>query len=183
MVQGLADVIEHSEDVATSAHPPEGTRRASEASVPDSSAHAQANNVRSTVEAVNSIHSLHSHPITALDPRSYELLPEASNSNSTMPCMAPQIDPLEGSGSPGELLESSMDAFQRDSMSSSSEKGRQGGRLHFVKFESARIHDAIDFIEQKQLHCRRTGRSSTDGPLFQVCITTRYVFGITLACY
>lgn len=60
------------------------------------------------------------------------------------------------------------DPVQQDSMSTSSEKGRQGGRLHFVKFESARVHDAINFIEQKQLHCRRNRCSSDSRPLFQV---------------
>lgn len=41
------------------------------------------------------------------------------------------------------------------------------GRLHFVKFETAKVHQAIDFIEEKGLHrCismnSGSGRSSAD---------------------
>ena len=28
-----------------------------------------------------------------------------------------------------------------------------GGRLHFVKFETAKINECLDFISSKQLHC------------------------------
>lgn len=28
-----------------------------------------------------------------------------------------------------------------------------GGRLHFVKFETSKINECLDFIHSKQLHC------------------------------
>lgn len=28
-----------------------------------------------------------------------------------------------------------------------------GGRLHFVKFETRKINECLDFIHSKQLHC------------------------------
>lgn len=31
-----------------------------------------------------------------------------------------------------------------------------GGRLHFVKFETPKINDCLDFISSKQLHCGGT---------------------------
>jgi hypothetical protein len=57
--------------------------------------------------------------------------------------------------------------LQRDSVGASSDKASRGGRLHFVKFETARIDDAIAFIKQKHLHCTRSGGSDA-GPLLQV---------------
>lgn len=43
--------------------------------------------------------------------------------------------------------------------------GARGGRLHFVKFESSRIEDAIAFIEAKGLHKfkRISAQVSSDG--------------------
>jgi len=38
--------------------------------------------------------------------------------------------------------------------------GRPGGKLHFVKFETAKIDQVIEFIEAKGLHCR----ASSNGP-------------------
>ena len=111
--------------------------------------------------SVSPTHSaLSSHPISACDALSKDALPECIQDSREVPCDAARPD------SPAHLGPG--DPAHRDSLSTSSEKGRQGGRLHFVKFESARIHDAINFIEQKQLHCRRSGHSSMDGPLFQV---------------
>lgn len=39
--------------------------------------------------------------------------------------------------------------FSRDRLESG------GGRLHFVKFETARIEDCLKFIEEKKLHRRK----------------------------
>lgn len=104
--------------------------------------------------------ALSSHPISACDAMSNDALPECVHDSRGASCDAARPD------SPAHL--DAGDPTHRDSLSTSSDKGRQGGRLHFVKFESTRINDAINFIEQKQLHCRRSGRSSMDGPLFQV---------------
>lgn len=48
---------------------------------------------------------------------------------------------------------------------SPSATGQAGGKLHFVKFETAKIHQAIDFIEAKGLHRRTQGDvgSSSNG--------------------
>lgn len=31
-----------------------------------------------------------------------------------------------------------------------------GGRLHFVKFETTKVNECLDFISSKQLHCGGT---------------------------
>jgi hypothetical protein len=106
--------------------------------------------------------ALQSHPITALNAASRSgLTRQQASALAGVQSHAPV-----GLGIPAE--QDAADPEPRNSMSSSSEKGRQGGKLHFVKFETSRIHDAIHFIEQKQLHRRRNGGSCTDGPLFQV---------------
>lgn len=48
--------------------------------------------------------------------------------------------------------------FSRDRLASSigPQGGQRGGKLHFVKFESSKVDDCIDFIEAKGLH-RRNG--------------------------
>lgn len=37
-----------------------------------------------------------------------------------------------------------------------------GGRLHFVKFETAKINECLDFIKSKQLHCGGTSFSQDE---------------------
>ena len=47
--------------------------------------------------------------------------------------------------------------FSRDRLGSTNGPGGQkGGKLHFVKFESSKVDECIDFIEAKGLH-RRNG--------------------------
>jgi bifunctional damage-control phosphatase, subfamily II, fusion protein len=42
---------------------------------------------------------------------------------------------------------------------------QRGGRLHFVKFETSRIDDAIEFIKRKKLHRVRDGCTPGSRPL------------------
>lgn len=43
-----------------------------------------------------------------------------------------------------------------------------GGRLHFVKFETAQLHEAIDFIRSKGLHRQHNGDGTPNGKVARV---------------
>ena len=43
-----------------------------------------------------------------------------------------------------------------------------GGRLHFVKFETTKINDCLDFIKSKQLHCGGMPFSQVRRPFFNL---------------
>ena len=50
-----------------------------------------------------------------------------------------------------------------------SKSAEPGGRLHFAKFETSRVEEAIAFIEQKQLHQAHGGGGGGTGVTLQVC--------------
>lgn len=55
--------------------------------------------------------------------------------------------------------------LSQQSLGVASEKAARGGRLHFVKFETRNIEDAIRFIEQKQLLRNRSNNGQAVAPL------------------
>lgn len=55
--------------------------------------------------------------------------------------------------------------LSQQSLGVASEKAARGGRLHFVKFETRNIEDAIRFIEQKQLLRSRSNNGEAVAPL------------------
>ena len=44
----------------------------------------------------------------------------------------------------------------------------RGGRLHFVKFETSRVDEAIDFIKRKRLHCSNSSNPDASQSTVQV---------------
>lgn len=83
--------------------------------------------------------------------------PPQQPTNSHKPPQSSKADAQSNHTLPSRLSQQSLGA--------ASEKAARGGRLHFVKFETRNIEDAIGFIEQKQLLRSRSTNGEAVAPL------------------
>jgi hypothetical protein len=101
----------------------------------------------------------------------------ASESNALSPQpAAPQAasGPVKGPEMEAATLgmESALGSTSADASAAYAKGASRGGRLHFVKFETSRVDEAIDFIKGKKLHCVQSSNPTTRSGTVQVLICT-----------
>ena len=94
-------------------------------------------------------------------------------SASTVP--SPAAQPPAGLSVGGDALDAkqtgrvaSAGGAPADAAAAYAKGAARGGRLHFVKFETTRVDEAIDFIKRKRLHCGNSSDPSASQSTVQV---------------
>ena len=76
----------------------------------------------------------------------------ASASYGSLPGSDASSIPVHGSSASVEHAQQH-EAHKKHTAAAYAKGAGRGGRLHFVKFETSRVEDAVDFIKRKRLHC------------------------------